>query len=918
MKDVNSDNRYRVYLKKHQKADWLIKYTGLFAILTILVYGWLFLLGKSAVWTVDGLPQHYNVMMYIRSWIRETISSLLRGGAVPLYDLGIGQGNDILSTFHYYGFTDPFNWAVVIVPTRLVEVYYSALAIFRIWASGVAFGYYCHIRNKNRYASLVGALIYSFSFWSIAAGTRHPFFIIPMMYFPLILAGIEKIFEGKRPYLFILTVMLSVMSNFYFFYMLCIFMFIYAVFRYVAIFGKVRFLEVVGWLGKFIGFFGIGLGAATVAVMPFAMTILSSARAGAVNYVPVLYSLDFYQKFLVGFIGGEAGNWTELGFTGFGLFGVILLFAAKKKRTELKIGFILMSVMMLLPVFGYAINGFSYVCNRGSWAYAALVAYIVVETLPELLELDQSKKKTLGIASAVYISVAIAFANGRTEIGLVACVLTALSLVVILLLGDNKPMQKKAIIVLVCICLGAQGSLRFSFVNENYTANVYADLGAAVNHLGYFSPTTDLAKQQDVEDYRYDQYGVGDVYNTGLLKGLYSTSHYWSVSNHSLEELSREMYFNHRYDHMYEGFDGRTLINTVFSVGYFMARDKQYAPKGYEEVATASKDTTIFKNTNALPFVYKYDSVISREEYEKMTVTQKQQAILQGAVVDCETELPKTEIEFLDVQQGAEPTLSDGAEFCDGYINVTSAGATLRFTLDGIADSETYFIIEGLDYKGVSPAEIASQNGWKGYTPWYKTKTLYEDLYWQESQAVFIKVSTEHATKELVYSTPKDNFYTGRHNFLVNLGYSAEETNTLTVRFPAVGKYYYCDMRVVSQKLDQYDNWVEQMKADVTQEFTVGTNTMSVTVKSPNSQFICFSVPYSEGWTATVNGKPTEIVKTNTMFMSVKVDAGENEIVLSYTTPYINIALVISAVSIVAFGIIIAIYETKNKKRKRT
>lgn len=917
MKEVKFGNRCRLYLKNHQKADWLIKYTALFAILTVVVYGWLFLLGKSAVWTVDGIPQHYNVMMYIRSWIKEAMASMIQGGEVPLYDLGIGQGNDILSTFHYYGFTDPFNWVAVIIPTRLVEVYYSVLAIFRIWASGVTFGYYCNIRQKGRYSSLVGALIYSFSFWSIAAGTRHPFFIIPMMYLPLILGGIEKIFEGKRPHLFIISVTLSVMSNFYFFYMLCIFMFIYAVFRYFVIFGKVRFAEVVIWLGKFIGFFAIGFGAAAVAVMPFAMAILSSTRAEAVNYLPTLYSLDFYQKFLVGFIGGEAGTWTELGFTGFGLFGIVLLFATKKKRTALKIGFILMSAMMLLPMFGYAINGFSYVCNRGSWAYAALVAYIVVETLPELLEMDQAKKKALGISSAVYISVAIAFANGRSEIGLVACVLAALSLVVILLLGDNKHMLKKAIIILVCVCLGAQGSLRFSFVNENYTANVYADLGAAVNHLGNFSPTTDLAKQKDAEKYRYDQYGVGDVYNTGLLKGLYSTSHYWSLANPSLEEFSREMYFNHRYDHMYEGFDARTLVNTVFSVGYFMTPDKQYVPKGYEEVAAASKNSIIFKNTNALPFVYKYDSTISRAEYDKMTVTQKQQAILQGAVVEVEVGLPETETEFLDVLQTAEPTLSGGAEFCDGYINVTTAGATLNFSLDGLSDSETYFIIEDFDYKGISPTEIASQNGWKGYTPWYKIKTLYDGLYWKESEAVFIKISTEHATKELVYSTPKDNFYTGRHNFLVNLGYSAEETTTLTLRFPAVGRYYYSDIKVVSQKLEQYDEWADQMRAEIIQEFAVGTNTMSVTVNSQNSQLVCFSVPYSEGWTATVNGKPTEIVKTNTMFMSVAVEAGENEIVFSYTTPHINIALAISVMAVIAFGIIIAVYEVKINKRKR-
>lgn len=58
----------------------------------------------------------------------------------------------------------------------------------------------------------------------------------------------------------------------------------------------------------------------------------------------------------------------------------------------------------------------------------------------------------------------------------------------------------------------------------------------------------------------------------------------------------------------------------------------------------------------------------------------------------------------------------------------------------------------------------------------------------------------------------------------------------------------------------------------------------SITLDKPS--IVYFSVPYEEnGWSATVNGKKTDVLCVTYGFVAVECEAGENEIVFDYTTP---------------------------------
>lgn len=69
------------------------------------------------------------------------------------------------------------------------------------------------------------------------------------------------------------------------------------------------------------------------------------------------------------------------------------------------------------------------------------------------------------------------------------------------------------------------------------------------------------------------------------------------------------------------------------------------------------------------------------------------------------------------------------------------------------------------------------------------------------------------------------------------------------------------------------------------------------------SNLVFFSIPYEDGWTAYVNGSPVEIEKVNKGFMAVLCPEGECEINFIYTTPGLQLGVLISVTTAVIFCI---------------
>lgn len=94
-----------------------------------------------------------------------------------------------------------------------------------------------------------------------------------------------------------------------------------------------------------------------------------------------------------------------------------------------------------------------------------------------------------------------------------------------------------------------------------------------------------------------------------------------------------------------------------------------------------------------------------------------------------------------------------------------------------------------------------------------------------------------------------------------------------------------------------------------------GFNATADLTEHEGDTLMFFSVPYEDGWSATVNGESVDIEKVSVGFMAVRVNGGEvNEIVFTYETPGLKVGIVISALSAAAF-VLYLILSRKHKSK---
>ncbi len=217
--------------------------------------------------------------MYYGEYLRTLVKNILTHQDLPLWDFSIGYGADIITTFHYYVLGDPLTLLSIFVPMQYTEYLYTFLILIRYFLVGVSFIAYCHYMEKVSWSTFIGALTYTFCGFAIYAGIKHPYFLNPMIYFPIIFIGIEKIYQKKSPLLFISIVFISAISNFYFFYMLCIIMFIYASIRFFHYYHQDYIQNIIKKITQFIAYYLVGIGLSAIILVPVILMFFKDRKS---------------------------------------------------------------------------------------------------------------------------------------------------------------------------------------------------------------------------------------------------------------------------------------------------------------------------------------------------------------------------------------------------------------------------------------------------------------------------------------------------------------------------------------------------------------------------------------------------------------------------------------------------------------
>ncbi|MCR5527199.1 MAG: YfhO family protein [Lachnospiraceae bacterium] len=702
----------RLLDRKHQ----YIKYSVLFVISALLIFGAFLIEKKNFLWNEDGLYQHFNAFVYFGKYIRGIVKTLIfeHKFEIPNYSFAIGYGGDIFTTLSYYSFGDPFSWLSVISPFGAAEYVFCFAVILRLYLAGIAFIKYTKFMGHEGAENSVGALMYAFCGYGVFY-IIHPFFLNPMIYFPMFLIGLEKIFRGEKPVMFTLVTFISAISNYYFFYVTVLLTVIYALVRGVDIVPKEGVKNYIGRLLRAAAAGFVGVLMAGFVLVPSAAAFLGSSRTSSKSTVGIIYDLDYYVNLIAHyFTWGEYDVYTFISVSFASIIGIIAEFRFKSREKWRRVLFIVMSVFLLFPVFASVFNGFNYVINRWTFAYAFLICYLFVINVKKVFEIKFSRLYPAVLAAAVVGTVVIGMQCHHV--------------------GDKYIGQ----------------SQELGMADKQLTGN-FSRAAALI--------CDDEFHRTDVGDYR-------EVNSNQPLWNTYGgTNAYWSVLDGDFGNYLKA--YNVYKDKIYDirGLDSRTLLLPFASAKYFTgsADVTWQVPYGYSDIGETEDElgmkAKLYKTDNYLPLGYTYTTAISESDLMKLTVAERQQVPYFAAILPDDSELlsklEKPEIKFSDSEVPYKIDSCEDVEIDGNTIKAKKEGK-VTITFDPVEDVELYLEVSGLEYQAEddeysAELDVEDENGAKDslvvYAPEHEyymgRKKYFFNLYYSDEKRSRLEIEFE-------------------------------------------------------------------------------------------------------------------------------------------------------------------------------
>ena len=901
---------------KEQRKYCYGVYTLMFLLMCIVAFLPFFTEGKSFVWGAgveDGLSQHFSALAYYGEALREFFRNLLAGHPkLVMWDMSLGYGADILSTLNYYAIGDPLNLLYGFVSPKNTETMYDFMILLRMYLAGITFIMYARKMKKRSYGTVIGALVYVFSGFCFRLGLRHPFFINPMIYFPLLCLGIEKIYQRERPYVFIFAVCVSAMSNYYFLYMLTIFAVIYAWIRFYKYTEENKMKNFCLTILKFGMYYTLGIAMAAVILLPSVIGFLGNGRYGnGVDWKSlIVYPGKYYLLFIENFIGyGNMGSNTNAGYLPIvGIVVLFTLFSQRMKHKKYRAAFIASIIALILPIFGYAFNGFSYANNRWAFALSFIVALLTAEMYPRLFVM--SKRQQIGIGAGIIIYTVfciIVNASGEEILKnkgiMAACGLIAVFYILLLIfqrLGydTQKRIVRVSMAILLLISVGVHGYYRFDPKGYAYTQE-FMDQGQAYRTLKEDNIRM-LSKVNDPSVYRVHAEGYR-YKNYGLINHLNTISGYYSITAKCVTDTIKGYdTLGMQYADKYKGVDQRLGLLSLAGVKYItVAHNSQVekdvssmgdVPYGVEKLRKKG-NITLYKNKYALPFAYAYDSYMTEQQYEQLNGIGKEQAMLAQIILNQHP--ADKEIQHNEQRNGPDiQTIS----LPETRISSPKGKKYADITVPVEKDKETYLYFKNLVYHGKKNGDdkfiLTGRKGTKG-----------------------ILVTQNDVQQKIHIQSTFNPYYFGRKDYIVKINHQTSKAKEkVRLNFLSPGEYEFDDISLITVPKKDVLARLKERKENSMKQIQYEGNHFRGVYHAKKDQILCVTIPYSKGWKATVNGNRTKIYKANGMFMGIIMKKGTQSVKLDYETPGLKIGAWISLVAWIGLGIYGLYFEKYRKK----
>lgn len=185
----------------------------------------MFPFGNGSILTVDLGQQYVDFFAFYK----RTINSL--NIHKFFYSFANGYGGEMIGIWSYY-LMSPLNLIIAILPKSFMNGSLLLVTLLKYGLSGLSFGYMLNKKGFEKNIIITTfATAYALNGW-IIANQLNIIWLDAMILLPIIVLGIDNIINNNKSKLYILSLSIMIIVNYYMAYMVCIFSLLYFITNY--------------------------------------------------------------------------------------------------------------------------------------------------------------------------------------------------------------------------------------------------------------------------------------------------------------------------------------------------------------------------------------------------------------------------------------------------------------------------------------------------------------------------------------------------------------------------------------------------------------------------------------------------------------------------------------------------------------
>lgn len=814
---------------KKIKNNIYVLYTLLLSILIILVFFYINNItpfGSKDFTVIDFYHQYFPMTSELINRILNSKTLLFSfNGSLPF----------IRNLYNYL--SSPFNILLLPFKNNLSTGFSLLIAIKAVLAS-TTICYYLTKNIKNSILSIPISISYGFSSYYIAYHWNI-MWLDGMIFLPLIILGLEKIIKENKSLLYIITLSISIFSNYYIGYMICIFTFIYFQFFYLLNY-KFNIKDFLIKFKNYILYSIISIGIISIVVIPiyFSLSSISATK----DTFPSIFETEFniinfiLNNFSLSKPTALISENIPLPNTSSSLLIFILIplfFINKNINKKEKILYALLLLTLFLCMHNTFINfiwhGFHFPNDlpyRQSFIYIFITIIIAYKSL---INIKYINTKKLLITLTVFIlliilSKIIKFDNLQNKVLIINTIFLIIYFTILIINIKNKKYTQFALITIVAIetCISCVYNIKPDHNGK--------DLDNSIKNYQYIKNIL----PQENEFYRIEKINR-DTYNDPALNNYYGISVFSSMTYEDISKIQRKLGNGSNNINSYYYNLQTPIYNSMFNIKYLVGKFN-YNKNFYKE----NKNEGIKEYKYPLSIAYKVNNNIKNWDTSSNNPFTVQESFIKEST-GFDNMFNKLNINFKDIV----PEITNNGYFINSRI--------CSINLENDRNGDVYLYIDSNNLSSILV------NG----------------------ESYFI------ATNE---------------PYIINLGYFSKYDDINVTMYFNYGDTSYNEFNIYAYSFNEnnFKKAYNSLNDEILNISSFKENHIKGYINLKESGVIFTSIPYDNSWKIKVDNKYIDFYKIGESYIGFNLNEGYHNIEFIYKTKGLKTGAIISTISLIS------------------